>query len=476
MPGGIRASIRAPAALLYNSRVAKIWNGKPVYAVSELMAILGQELETAFPDLWVEGEVSGFKRAASGHLYLALKDQSASLKTVMFRREAMRLPFDPENGMLVLVRGRLGLYAASGDLQLYATYIEPSGLGAMQMALEQAKRRLAAEGLTDPARKRPIPPFPHKVGIVTSLQGAALHDVLSVLRRRRAAFDVVVCHAPVQGTEAPQALISSLRRLQARPDVELILLTRGGGSTQDLWAFNDEALARAVAASRVPVISAVGHEVDTVLCDLTADLRAPTPSVAAELLTAPRESALFRLRDAWRRMRHQMVSRLLGLEERLGRAPAESLRIIMQRRLELLAGRLDVASASTRKAALTGLVGFGHRLAVCSKALSPDWLARWIEGLTLRRSSAHSVLKAAASSRVMRERDGLAATARLLDSISPLKTLARGFAIATGPGGRILRSAASVEPGDQIQVALAEGSLACRVESARSCDPGRGKS
>lgn len=456
--------------------MARIWNGKPVYAVSELVAILGEELGAAFPDVWVEGEISGFKRAASGHLYLTVKDSSAALKVVMFRREALRLPFDPENGMLVLARGRLGVYGASGDLQLYATVLEPSGLGALQMALEQAKRRLAAEGLTDLARKRPVPPFPKKIGIVTSLQGAALHDVLSVLRRRRAAFEVLLCHAPVQGPEAPLALILALQRLQARPDVEVVLLTRGGGSMEDLWAFNDEALARAVAQSRVPVISAVGHDVDTVLCDLTADLRAPTPSVAAELLTGPRESALLRLHDGSRRMRHQIQSRLLGLEERLDRIQAEELEAKIVRRIEMLAERLSRAAISARRAAAHRLETTSQRLAICVGALSPEGITRWIEGLISRRQATDVALRRWAVTRLGRERSSVAGLVRVLDSVSPLSTLARGFAVATDSKGGILRTAASVAIGAEVQVTLADGRLGCRVETVQATAPfGKGK-
>jgi len=438
--------------------------GRPVYAVSELVELLSRELEGAFPDVWVEGEVASLKRAASGHLYFGLKDSAATLKTVMFRTYSARLAFDLENGMKVLARGRLGVYAAGGDLQLYATALEPAGLGALQMALEQARKRLAAEGLTDPARKRALPPFPARVAVVTSVEGAALRDVLSVLARRRAAFEVVVVHSPVQGADAPALLRAALERAARLPGVEVVLLTRGGGSMEDLWAFNDETLARAVAACPVPVVSAVGHEVDTVLTDLTADLRAPTPSVGAELLTRAGEELLSRVRDGERRLRHHARSRLYSLSERLSRAGADRLRTMASRRTETLAERLDRADGTLRRAPAARLERERARLASCRRALGPEGLRRWVDGLGTRATGADARLRASARGRIETARAALARRAELLDAVSPLRTLARGFAIATDSTGRLLTDAARVAPGDPIAVRLSRGALDCRVE------------
>lgn len=443
----------------------KEWSGRPVYSVSEIVRILASELEQAFPDVWVEGEVSGFKRAASGHCYFSLKDATASLKAVLFRTHAQRIPFTPENGMLVLTRGKLSVYEGSGDLQLYATALEPAGLGALQMAFEQAKKRLMAEGLTDPARKRPVPPFPARVGIVTSLGGAAIRDVLSVLRRRKASFDVVLSPALVQGPQAPESLKEALRRLERARGIEVVLLTRGGGSMEDLWAFNDESLARMVAAFPVPVISAVGHEVDTVLTDFTADLRAPTPSVAAELLTSRGEAVQARAREAERRLSDRLRSRVLRLRERLESCEPEKQGRLLHRRIEAAQERCDRLSEDLSRSAILALRRDSHRLALCARALSPEGLKRWIGGLALRKRAASEALGSAARSLIERERAALHSLARLLGSLSPLSVLGRGYAAAFTEGGALVTRAAQVSQGSRLSLALREGGLDCTVTS-----------
>jgi exodeoxyribonuclease VII large subunit len=439
--------------------------GRSVYSVSEIVAILASELEMAFPDVWVEGEVSGFRRAASGHCYFTLKDARAALKTVLFRTHALRVPFQIENGMAVLVRGKLSLYEASGDLQLYATATEPAGLGALQMAFEQAKRRLVEEGLTDPARKRPVPPFPRRVGVVTSLEGAALRDVLSVLRRRKARFDVVVSPALVQGASAPASLRSALRRLRRVPGIDVVLLTRGGGSMEDLWGFNDEALARDVAAYPVPVISAVGHEVDSVLTDFTADLRAPTPSVAAELLTQQGALVEASARDAARRLRHLAASRLLRARERLERSGAERLGLLILRRVEELQQRCDRATEAASAAQAGRSSRLKARLDLCTRALSPEGLNRWLQALHARLASASSALRERMGGRLRAREQGLGALVRLLHSISPLQTLARGYAAAFTPSGRPVTSARLLVPGDLLSLAFSDGGADVTVTS-----------
>lgn len=439
--------------------------GRSVYGVSELVALLGAELAAAFPDVWVEGEVSGFRRAASGHCYFTLKDPRAALKAVLFRTHALRVPFEIENGMVVLARGKLSLYEASGDLQLYVTALEPAGLGALQMALEQAKRRLMEEGLTDPARKRPIPPFPRRVGVVTSLEGAALKDVLSVLRRRKARFDVVVSPALVQGVSAAASLLAALERLRRVPGIEAVLLTRGGGSAEDLWGFNDEALARAVAAFPVPVISAVGHEVDTVLTDYTADLRAPTPSVAAELLTQQWVLVEERGASASRRLGHLARSRLLQARERLERCGAEGMGAHVLRRIEALQQRCDRAADDAASAQLGRIAALAARLDLCSRALSPQGLARWLQALQARLSHALAASRKGIEGRLRSGDERLAGLARLLHSISPLQTLARGYAAAFAPSGRLVTSARGLSPGDELSIAFRDGGVDAAVTS-----------
>jgi len=443
----------------------KEWAGRPVYAVSELVRLLASELEGAFPDVWVEGEIANWKRASSGHCYFTLKDDRGALKTVMWRASAQRLGFEPDNGMMVLARGKLSVYEASGDLQLYATVLEPAGLGALQMAFEQAKRRLAAEGLTDPDRRRPIPPFPRRVGVVTSLEGAALRDVLSVLRRRRAGFDLVVAPALVQGPAAPASLSAALKRLQRVAGVEVILLTRGGGSMQDLWAFNDEALARLVAESPVPVISAVGHEIDTVLTDLTADLRAPTPSVAAELLTAQTEAARTRADEAARRIEHMVRSLLFAVQERTDRCRISRLGDLMARRLGTAQEGADRATEAAARAMSSRLAADAHRLDLCRRSLTPEASLRWLDGLGERRRGSDARLRTALRG-ILGDAEGrFSALVRMLQSLSPLAVLSRGFAAAFDDSGRPVTRTDQAAVGALLSLALSDGGMDCTVIS-----------
>lgn len=443
----------------------KEWAGRPLYAVSELVHLLASELEGAFPDVWVEGEIANWKRASSGHCYFTLKDERGALKTVMWRASAQRLGFEPENGTVVLARGKLSVYETSGDLQLYATVLEPAGLGALQMAFEQSKRRLAADGLTDPVRKRPIPPFPHRVGVVTSLEGAALRDVLSVLRRRGAGFELVVAPALVQGPGAPVSLAAALVKLQSMPGVEVILLTRGGGSMQDLWGFNDESLARLVASSHVPVISAVGHEVDTVLTDLTADLRAPTPSVAAELLTARTEAVRAEITEMARRMEHAVRSRLFSIRERAELCRAQRMGSLLVRRLGFAQETADRAAEAATRAVSASLNAHTHRFDLCLRSLTPEALSRWLDGLSQRRHGSDLRLRAALRTTLGNAAGRFAALGRLLHSLSPLAVLARGYAAAFDASGKPCTRSANVPVGTSLSLAFSDGGLGCTVTS-----------
>lgn len=443
-----------------------------MYTVGELVALLAGELESAFPDVWVEGEISGFRRAPSGHCYFALKDSRAVLKVALFRSHAGRVPFQPENGMAVLARGKLSVFEASGDLQLYATVLEPSGLGALQMALEQAKRRLADEGLTDPARRRPIPPFPRRVGVVTSLGGAALRDVLSVLRRRSAGFDLVVAPALVQGAECPASVKAALSRLARVPGIDVVLLTRGGGSPEDLWGFNDEGLARLVAAYPVPIISAVGHEVDTVLTDLTADLRAATPSAAAELLTARVEEARALARNSRRALERLLSHRFGSLRERLHRGRPGRLRTLLAGRLERVEEARDRLEERAGRAMERRLDRDAGRLLSCRRALSPEELKRWLLVLSQRLEGGRIRIRAAGAGTVASRRDRAASLARLLESLSPLRVLGRGYAAAFDAGGRPVSDASALSPGDRLEVLFGRGAAACGVLMTRDGNPG----
>jgi exodeoxyribonuclease VII large subunit len=441
---------------------------RKVYSVAEIAGILQSELESAFPDIWVEGEISQFKRAASGHLYITLREERATLRVVMWASQARRLAFDPETGARVQARGRLSFYPEGGDLQLYATWLEPSGIGAMMVALEQAKKRLAADGLTDPARKRPIPSFPRRVGVVTSAEGAALRDILAVLRRRKAGFDLVLAPSPVQGTGAAASLVAALQRLQRVAGVEVILISRGGGSLEDLWAFNDERLARAVAASEVPVISAVGHEVDTVLSDLTADLRAATPSVAAELLTSRRDAVANAAAQFERRLKGMVLSDLRFHEDRLRRNLAGRLGTLLERRRDLFAERVDLAERRLRVRIEDGIEERGRRLDRLQDGFSAPVLKAWFEGRKDRIQKANSSLHHAGEVRLESWKGAVAGLARLLHSLSPLAVIARGYSAAFAPSGTLVVDPSQVPAGAPFTLALRGGSVRARSEGEGS--------
>ncbi|MGH9748339.1 MAG: exodeoxyribonuclease VII large subunit, partial [Candidatus Polarisedimenticolia bacterium] len=278
---------------------------RPILSVSELNALVRGMLEEAFPSVWVEGEISNLRTYPSGHTYFTLKDENAQVSAVLFRGAAAALRFRPEDGLRVVVRGRVSLYETRGSFQVVVDAIEPAGLGALQLAFEQLKARLQGEGLFEAARKRPLPMLPRRIGVVASLAGAALHDVLKVLRRRFAGLGVVIAPSRVQGEGAAREIAAAIADLNRLGGIDVLILARGGGSLEDLWAFNEEAVARAIAASRVPVVSAIGHEVDVTIADLVADLRAPTPSAAAEMVV---------------RSRAELAATVAALRARLGSA------------------------------------------------------------------------------------------------------------------------------------------------------------
>ncbi|MBN8482592.1 MAG: exodeoxyribonuclease VII large subunit, partial [Xanthomonadales bacterium] len=290
---------------------------RTILTPSTLNRLVRDLLEDAFALVWIEGELSNVSRPASGHLYFTLKDGTAQVRAAMFKPRSGWLPFKPVDGMQVLARGRVGLYEARGEFQLVVEHMEPAGEGALRREFERLKQRLAAEGLFDAARKRSVPALPRRIAIVTSATGAAIRDVLSVLARRFPLVAVDVVPVPVQGGEAPAAIVAALARLAEAQRHDVILLTRGGGSLEDLWAFNDEAVARAIAASPVPVVSAIGHEVDFTIADFVADLRAPTPSAAAELLVPDRSDLLRGLRRECERLVQRLRARLQASAQRV---------------------------------------------------------------------------------------------------------------------------------------------------------------
>ena len=420
-------------------------------------------LEDALPLVWIEGELCNVSRPASGHLYFTLKDAGAQVRAAMFKPKSTWLRFKPADGMHVLVRARVGLYEPRGEFQLVAEHMELAGEGALRRQFEQLKARLEAEGLFEPSRKRPLPRYVRRLGVITSATGAAIRDVLSVLRRRWPLVDVEVLPVPVQGREAPPAIVAMLRKASAAHRHDVLLLTRGGGSLEDLMAFNDEAVARAVHASAVPVVSAVGHEIDFSIADFAADLRAATPSAAAELLV-PDAVAL-------RRHLGQLAQRLQLLQRRRSQAHTQRVdhlfaRLQAQRpqarlardreRLEQLRRRLDAAlrdQARTRAARL-------DRLNARLQAQHPR---RHLQLLQRRLAGHERSLLQSMDHRLERARLTLRQSARALQAVSPLATLERGYAIVFDSEGRVLRAAKDAPPGTSVRARLAEGELSLKV-------------
>lgn len=440
-------------------------NAPHVFTPSGLNRLVRDLLEDALPmGVWIEGELSNVSRPASGHIYFTLKDANAQVRCAMFRMAAARLRFRPTDGMHVLMRAKVGLYEARGEFQLVADHMEPAGEGALQREFEQLKARLGAEGLFDAERKRPLPDFPKRIGVITSPSGAAVRDVLSVMGRRFPLAEVDVLPVPVQGREAPPAIAAMLRSASASGRYDVLLVTRGGGSLEDLWAFNDESVARAIHASDVPVVSAVGHEVDFTIADFVADLRAATPSAAAELLVpdgADLERRLDRLRQ---RMATLMARRLQAAAQRAdhwqARLNAQRPQARLARdaqRLEALRRRLHMSIGQANALRRARLERLQARLAARHPRLRLDPSRARLGELRQRMSSA-------IGRRLERERARVAQQGRTLHAVSPLATLERGYAIVFDERNAIVRRASDVAVGERVRVMLGEGELRLRRE------------
>ncbi len=437
---------------------------RDVLTPSQLNTLARDLLEGTFPLIWVEGELGNVTRPASGHLYFTLKDARAQVRCAMFKPKSQRLKFVPREGLRVLARGRLTLYEARGDYQLVIDHLEEAGEGALRRAFEELKAKLAAEGLFDAERKRPLPAHVHRLGVITSPSGAAVRDVLSVLARRFPLLDVDVLPVQVQGETAPPQIIDMLRRAGASGRYDTLLLARGGGSLEDLWAFNDEKLARAIAASPVPVVSAIGHETDFTLADFAADLRAPTPSVAAELLVPDRRDLLNRLATLQRRLSTQQMHRLRQQMQRADRAALRLNALRPQAQLELL--RRRQAEAGRR---LQSLWQEQHerRMARLRHAAAILRASRPQRRLTVLRERLLALgprPQAAIARQLQREALRLRGLARSLEAVSPLATVARGYALVTHEDGSLVRSVRQVGTGDAVRARLGDGELELRVE------------
>ncbi len=440
-----------------------------VYTVSRLNREVGALLRGAFPLLWVEGEISNLARPRSGHLYFTLKDAEAQLRCAMFRGRNILLDFAPRDGMQVLARGRVGLYETRGEFQLTVEHMEEAGAGALQRAFEALKRRLAQEGLFAEGRKRPLPGFVSRLGVITSPSGAAIRDIMSVLRRRFPALPVLIYPVPVQGEGAAQAIARAIETANRRGECDLLLLARGGGSLEDLWAFNEEVVARAIAASRIPVVTGIGHEIDFTIADLVADRRAPTPSAAAELISQEKGQLLARLAQidetlegmARRRMQ-ESTQRLAWLDARLAqRHPLQRIQQ-QQQRLDELEQRLRIAQRLVLRSKAMRLSALGSSLARHSPAVRLAQIAGRYRQL------GHE-LQVAMGACLQRSARALEGAARTLDAVSPLATLQRGYAIVTRDRDQALvRSRDDVAPGEAVHIRLARDRLGARISDLGS--------
>jgi exodeoxyribonuclease VII large subunit len=389
-----------------------------VYSVSELTKAIKGELEEQFTNIWVEGEISNLATPQSGHTYFTLKDESSQIRVVLFKSAGKLLKFQLEHGLKILARGAISVYAPRGEYQLIINYVEPRGAGALQLAFEQLKKRLAEEGLFDQKFKKPLPMLPHKIGVVTSPTGAAIRDILNIVTRRFANVQILIAPVRVQGAEAPGEIVRAIEMLNRLPDVDVLIVGRGGGSLEDLWAFNDEAVARSIFASRIPVISAVGHEIDYTIADFVADLRAPTPSAAAELVVQNKENLIYTVQTLNTRLQNTLVNFISRLKER-----------IQQYTLRLEDPRKRISE-----------------------------LQQWLDEnqhrmLTLFR---HYLEK---------QRYQLGTSVGKLNNLNPLTLLARGYAICRDAKSlRTIKTVTDIEIGEDVLVRLSEGELECKVK------------
>ncbi|HVB35094.1 MAG TPA: exodeoxyribonuclease VII large subunit [Patescibacteria group bacterium] len=434
-----------------------------IWTVTELTARVRDLLEGEFHDLWVEGEISNFRQAQSGHLYFTLKDERAQVRCVAFRNDARLLKFRPEDGLHVTVRGAVSVYEARGEYQVYVQYIEPVGLGALQLAFEQLRKRLEAEGLFDASRKKPLPLLPRRIGLVTSPAGAAVRDVLRVLRRRFPGAHVVLYPVRVQGEGAAKEIVEAIRYLNRKRLADVLILARGGGSLEDLWSFNEEIVVRAIAASLVPVITGVGHETDFTIADFAADVRAPTPSAAAEIVVQSRQEFDRHIADLGRRLiervRYLLLERRHELSElSTDRAFRRLPDLLRQSRQQVDESVLALADG------LRGRLRFAqNRLVGNERRLSRIDLRIRLAALRLAVEQGRRRLATAAERVFAARRQRLAALAVQLDERSPLRLLDRGYSVCYDAAGRLVRDAGQVSIGEEIAVQLARGRLGALV-------------
>ncbi len=434
-----------------------------VYTVSELNLEARALLEERFASVWVEGEISNLARPGSGHIYFSLKDQRCQLRCAMFRMHNRRIDFTPEDGMQVLANGRISLYPERGDFQLVVQFLEQAGAGALRRAFEALKQRLAGEGLFDEARKRPLPSLPRQIGVVTSPTGAALRDILSILARRFPAIPVLIYPVPVQGAGAAPEIVRMLDVASERDECDVLILARGGGSLEDLWAFNEESVARAIRRSRVPVVTGVGHEVDVTIADFAADRRAATPSAAAELVS-PEAREWRQLLDAGVRRLGRHAHRRIADERRLLIALSRRLTHPRRRLFDLSQGLDALVERLTRATRQANVTRRSRLIAVDARLRQRD-PTQVLNGhrATLRQLTQR--LHQASGRQLAQRRSRLAGIVRALEAVGPVGTLERGYAIVTrARDGTLVRTAKQVNVGEEIDTRLADGRLRSTVK------------
>jgi exodeoxyribonuclease VII large subunit len=441
---------------------------RDVYSVSRLNQTARKLLEQGLARIWLEGELSNLARPSSGHLYFTLKDSKAQIRAAMFRSRNQLLRFKPEEGMQVLVRAKVSLYEPRGDYQLIADSMQEAGDGVLQRAFDALKLKLDQEGLFAAGVKQPLPDLPGRIGVITSPTGAAIRDVLSVLKRRFPAIPVLIYPVQVQRNDAGKEIAAMIATASRRKDCDVLILTRGGGSMEDLWAFNEEIVARALHACRIPVVSAIGHEVDFTIADFVADQRAPTPSAAAELVTPDQAEWLAQLTALQRRSSRHLQQQLGDARQRLNwlrqrlqmRHPGQYLRQQAQR-LDELEQRSRLLINST----INNLRSSLHASVASLKQAAP---AQRIDRSALALQALSQRLHTAINSVLQIRQQQLAVACRSLDTTSPLATLERGYAIVTRQrDGRVLQQAASIKPGEQVTARLAQGRLLCTVDECQ---------
>ncbi len=444
-------------------------SSRTILTVSELNASIRDLLENSLQNVWVEGEISNARVWNTGHMYFTLKDSASQIKAVMFRSAMRYLKFKPDDGLKVVARGKVSVYDPKGEYQIICEHIEPKGLGALQQAFEQLKKKLAAEGLFDPARKRPLPALPRRIGLVTSIDGAALRDIIRVLRRRYPNAHLVISATRVQGEGAGREVAHAIRKVARIEAVDVIIVARGGGSLEDLWAFNEEVLARAIVASPVPIISGVGHETDFTIADFVADLRAPTPSAAAELVVRRKDEFFAHIDRIGERLDAAIHHRLRRMETRLHLLEARPGYASFEGRLAVRGRHVAELAAALRQRMSQVVTRRSRRHDGLRRSLDQFDPRHRLAAVRTRLVAREGQLQAAARKRLNLAQARLGALAARVEGLSPLAVLGRGYSVTWDASRtRIIRDASTLRPGDKVSVTLERGAFDATVDGSNT--------